>query len=125
MASKLVGLFRTLQWSDLGKPRKSADPSPGVRATAAFTDADFSFTAGPSPLPVLDPPRKFTLNDNLEITINFKPTSFVNDWVFRRDQAFQDMVLKHVSLHNGARSPRRCTRRRSLQDSSAGCLERR
>ena len=99
MASKLVGLFRTLQWSDFGTPRKSADPSPGVRATAAFTDADFSFTAGPSPLPVLDPPRKFTLNDNLEITINFKPTSFVNDWVFRRDQAFQDMVLKHEQHH--------------------------
>jgi hypothetical protein len=100
MASKLVGLFKTLEWSDFGTPRKSADPAPGARATAANTDADFSFTAGPSPLPVLDAPGKFTLNDNLEITINFKKaTSFVNDWVFRRPNAFQDTVLKHEQRH--------------------------
>jgi len=68
-------------------------------ATAAFTDADFSFTAGPSPRPVPDAPGKFTLNDNLVITINFKSTSFVNDWVFRRDKAFQDTVLKHEQRH--------------------------
>jgi hypothetical protein len=97
--SKLVGLFKKLEWTDFGTPKKSQDPAPNTVATAAFTDANFTFSVGPAAEQVPGT-KKFTLKDNLEITINFKKsTSFVNDWVFRRDKSFQDALLKHEQHH--------------------------
>lgn len=100
MPSKLVGLFKTLAWTDFGTPRPGAEPGPGQKATAAFTDADFKFTQGPAADAVPGTPQKFKLRDNLEITVNFKgSTSFVMAWVFKRDKAFQDNLLKHEQHH--------------------------
>jgi hypothetical protein len=100
MASKLVGLFKTLTWADFGNPRPGAPPGPGQKATAAFTDADFQFTKGPAAAIVPGTPMKFRLDDNLEITVNFKSaTSFVMKWVFDRPKQFQDDLLKHEQHH--------------------------
>src|SRR5262245_54386587 len=98
--SKLVGLFKKLEWPDFGTPKKSQDPPPNTVATAAFTDTSFTFTVGPAAEKVPGTTNKFTLKDNLEMTINFKKTtSFVNDWVFRRDKNFQNALLNHEQHH--------------------------
>jgi hypothetical protein len=100
MPSKLVGLIKALKWSDFGTPKPGAEPAAGQKGTAAFTDADFSFTQGPAAEAIPGTPQQFTLRDNLEITVNFKAsTSFVMAWVFNRDKAFQDNLLKHEQHH--------------------------
>lgn len=98
MPSKLVGLIKTLQWNDFGKPRKDAPPKPGQVKTAAFTKAVPSFTgvnfnAAPGT-------KQLQLADTVTVTVTLSSTSFVNDWVFTvMDQAFQDALLNHEQHH--------------------------
>lgn len=100
MPSKLVGLFKTLKWSDYGTPRKDPPPTPGQIKTAAFTKAVPGFTGVAfNPVPGTKPPQ-FELADMVTVTVKLDPSSFVNDWVFNvMDKAFQDSLLNHEQHH--------------------------
>lgn len=100
MPSKLVGLFKTLVWSDFGKPKKDTPPAPNQIKTAAFTKATPSFM-GVNFIPVagMKPPQ-FQLADTVTVDVKLDPSSFVNDWVFaHKDKAFQDALLHHEQHH--------------------------
>lgn len=99
MPSKLSNLIRALRWSDFGTPRPSQDPPPGVPTTGAQTRATYQRSINVEHVPQSNPPQ-FRLKDDVAITIILQPNQmFVNDWVFRQPQAFQDSLLHHEQGH--------------------------
>jgi hypothetical protein len=100
MASQLIGLFRTLAWSDFGQPKSGPAPGPGQVADAAQTVAPYTVT-GISVQPIRNThPPQYQLQDSLVVTVSFdKSNSYVNQWVFNLPQQKQDDLLKHEQGH--------------------------
>jgi len=95
MASVLVGLFRSLSWSDF-RVRQAKPPRPGQSAAAANTGYRYS-EGGVS---ISGSGSQFQLADNITVTASFDPgASYVLSWVFDRPQQFQDDMLNHEQGH--------------------------
>lgn len=100
MASRLIGLFKTLAWSDFQRQHSSA-PGPGQFAIGAETHAGINqnnITSKVESIPGSSPTR-FRVKDDIIITVTFGADSWVEDWVMARDQAFQDNMLNHEQGH--------------------------
>ena len=99
MPSRLVNLRRTLTWRDFGSPRPGPDPAPGVIATAAQMRVTHRHTVNGEQVPGTRPPQ-FRLKDDVTIDVILQPAQiFVNAWVMRQPQSFQDAVLHHEQGH--------------------------
>jgi len=93
MPSKLVGLFKTLAWTDFTGP--ASDKSPHL----AFTSADFTL---PAVTVVKDAASgQFVLNDNITITINFNASKSWKkmDQINAKKLRTPDEILKHEQGH--------------------------
>jgi hypothetical protein len=97
MPSQLVGLFRTLAWSDYPE-RQEAPPGPGQTSVAAFTDAMHALSARPEFVPGT---KKIRLADTVTCTISLdQTTSFKKSWVMTTmPQADRDALLSHEQGH--------------------------
>ncbi len=99
MASRLVNLQRQLVWTDFGTPREGDNPAPGTTATAAQMRVTHRHTVNGETAPGTRPPR-VRLKDDVTIEVILQPSQiFVNAWVFRQPQSFQDDVLHHEQGH--------------------------
>jgi hypothetical protein len=100
MPSRLIGLFKTLAWTDFQR-QHSAAPGAGQFAIGAETHAGVNqnnITAKVESIPGSNPTR-YRVKDDITITITFGADSWVEDWVMARDQAFQDRMLNHEQGH--------------------------
>lgn len=100
MPSRLIGLFKTLSWSDFQRQHSGA-PGAGQFAIGAETHAGITqnnLTAKVEAVPGSAPTR-FRVKDDITITVTFGADSWVEDWVMARDQAFQDRLLNHEQGH--------------------------
>jgi len=97
MPSQLVGLFRTLAWSDYPE-RQEAPPGPGQTSVAALTDATHALSARPEFVPGT---KKIRLADTVTCTISLdQTTSFKKSWVMTTmPQADRDALLSHEQGH--------------------------
>jgi hypothetical protein len=96
MPSRLVGLSRTLSWSDYPTVPRT-EPGAGQTAVGAYTDA--SYELGTVSM-VRATGGGVTLPDSLVVTINFNTeTSWVADWVTRRSADYQTALLNHEQGH--------------------------
>jgi hypothetical protein len=99
MASQLSNLRRTLTWNDFGTPVRGPDPAAGVVATAAQTRATHSHSINSENVPGSSP-AQFRLQDSVTLSVILQRNQmFVNAWVFRRPQTFQDTLLHHEQGH--------------------------
>jgi hypothetical protein len=100
MPSQLIGLMRTLAWSDFGTPKPGQAPAAGQVMEAANTEADCAVTnISVQPIPNTHPPQ-YRLQDSLIVTISFnKSKSYVYQWVFNQSQQAQDDLLTHEQGH--------------------------
>jgi hypothetical protein len=95
MPSALVGLFRSLSWSDY-RVRQGKPPGAGQSAAAAntgyrYSEGGISFAGSGS---------EFQLADSITVTASFDSGgSYVMSWVFDRPQQFQDDMLNHEQGH--------------------------
>lgn len=96
MPSQLVGLFRTLAWSDY-PARQEALPGAGVVRVAALTDATIASQSAPEVIPGT---RSIRLRDSVKVTIALDTqASFKKSWVASLPQAEQDDLLAHEQGH--------------------------
>lgn len=100
MASQLIGLFRTLSWSNFQR-RHGAAPGAGEFAIGAETHANLNqnnITSKVESVPGSAPTR-YRVKDDITITVTFGGDSWVEDWVMARDAAFRDNLLNHEQGH--------------------------
>jgi hypothetical protein len=87
---------RSLSWSDFPHKNRPAPP-PGATATAASTQVNLADTGGNI---VRDPASKrFKLDVEPTVRIDFSPASWVADFVFKWPQPEQDALLDHEQIH--------------------------
>lgn len=100
MASQLIGLRKTLQWSDF-TTQNTGTPGAGQFAIGAETHAGINqnnITSKVESIPGSSPTR-YRVKDDITITVTFGADSWVEQWVLNRDRAFQDRLLSHEQGH--------------------------
>jgi hypothetical protein len=98
MASKLVGLKKTLAWSDFPK-KPEKPPAPGTLVPGAQTIAKVATSHGIAP--TVPSGSGFTLADSLTFTVSLDTSSsWVKSWIFtKKSAAEQAALLKHEQGH--------------------------
>jgi hypothetical protein len=95
MPSRLHNLFRTLTWDDFTSVDR-APPGPNDTAEAAEIPVNINVSGlGVAGVPGT---RSVTLADTLQVRVELGRCT-VSSWVFDRDQAFQDNLLRHEQGH--------------------------
>jgi hypothetical protein len=98
MPSKLENLKRMLAWSDFTTKPATA-PGAGQFAVAAFTDSayrPFNWSVAVAPN---SKPTAYQLADNITITIELRPGSWVASWVSSRSAQEKKDLLNHEQGH--------------------------
>ena len=95
MPSQLVGLFKTMRWSDYGTPRAGARTR-GSAAAKTHTTVNIpvpQFARAPGS-------SQFALVDDFTVTAGFGASqSFVMAWLLNQSPAFQAGMLNHEQHH--------------------------
>ena len=78
MGSELKNLFRKLEWKDFTKNDHAPEPKPGVPATAAKTDVDYTYSGVNFNRVPGTKPAVYRLADTVVVTIRLKP--FPGSW---------------------------------------------
>lgn len=91
-------LNRILAWGDFTR-RNLPAPAPGTSVSAAETRVNISFSGGRF-IPVQgSTPRRFRLDQEPTVTVNFLQRSWVANFVFTWSQADQNALLDHEQTH--------------------------
>ena len=93
-------LGRQLTWNDFSR-RNSPAPAPGTTASAAETRVNRLISPNSIHFrraAFLKPPN-FKMVENPDVTIQFDPNSWVENWVFTKPTTFQDSLLAHEQGH--------------------------
>lgn len=96
MASKLVGLKKTLAWSNFVKKIENP-PAPGTLVPGAETLATVAFSHKTAPTTASG--SGYTLADSVTVTVSLDAKSWVKSWVLKKSAADQAALLKHEQGH--------------------------
>lgn len=96
MSSKLVGLKKTLAWTNFLK-KFDKQPAPGTLTPGAETQVIVAFSNKNAPTTVSG--SGFTLEDSITVTVSLNPKNWVQNWVFKKPALEQAALLKHEQGH--------------------------